>query len=78
MKLFVGSWEADRGCITLDTDRRNGLLIENISHIMTMKLLRKPLTNRNVTPSIKSLLRQGQHKADNDGMRKEMRPECPQ
>jgi hypothetical protein len=42
---------------------------------MTVKLLVKPFKDWNVTPSIKSLLREGHYKADNDGMRKEMRPQ---
>jgi hypothetical protein len=38
-------------------------------------LLGKPLLDGNATPSVKSWLRQGHHKADDNRIRKKVKPE---
>jgi hypothetical protein len=48
------------------TDKRNSLLAENISHLMTVKLIGKPFAEWDAMPFVKSWLRLGHQKpADN-------------
>jgi hypothetical protein len=45
------------------TDKRNSLVVENISRLMTVKLIGKPLAEWDATPYVKSWLHLGHHTA---------------
>jgi hypothetical protein len=75
--VAVSSAEAERAFSLMNniaTDKRNSLLVENISHFMTVKLIGKPLAEWDATPFVKSSLRLGHHRAGDNRVKKKGAP----
>lgn len=64
--IAVNCAEAERGFSTMRNiiyDKRNSLLIETISHLMTINLMGKSIEDFDATPYVKLWLREGHHMA---------------
>lgn len=77
--IAVNSAEAERGFSTMNNiiyDKRNSLLIETTSHLMTINLMGKSINDFDAVPYVKLWLRQGHHLAS-DNRVKEAAPILP-
>lgn len=74
--IAVSSAEAERAFSLMNiiaTDQRNALLVSNISHLMTIKLIGKPISDWDPTPFVKLWLRQGHHTATDTRVRRKVK-----